>query len=625
MTPPRPTRLRLPLSRILAGAAAAGLTIALPGLWSSAAVVPQAITNVSIRQTSTTVGSGMTLDLTWRVPDGTRAGDTFSLTLPSELSVLGGTDFALRDATQPGPGAVVANASVVGRVVTFTVTDYAESHTGVNGSAYFTVELSRSVQPGPHDLVFTADGTIFRDQIDVGVLPQNDYSTTATKWAKWLPPDSPGVPAEDKLLWSITGPRVTGPSPVTFTDTPGPGQAINCASFTLWSGTANIGGALVGTAFVPANRMNVLECSDSKAVVQVVPTSADVGKVFMLLGRSRVTDTTLNAYTNSGSVAVGGGSIPVTTVVAGAGGQGTGSATSTTTSATTSPTTSTTSPSTGTPTDTGTGTPTDTSTTTPSTTTSSTTPTDTGTGTPTDTGTGTPTDTGTGTPTDTGTGTPTGSTTSTTTGTGTPTDGSTPTGTATPPTTGTATTTTAPATPTTAPGTGTGTVTQTVTSTVTATATVVIPVPSGTVTVTAPPVATGTSVPTSSTTTSSTTTSSTTTSSSTTSSSTTSSSTTSSSTTSSATRPPVEPGTSTTTTTPPVQPGTSTTTTTTAPAVGAGSGNGGAATTGTRVTGVNTGIAAEEGPQALLVGGGIVLIAGSGAGLIAASRRRSNG
>jgi len=477
MTPPRPTRLRLPLSRILAGAAAAGLTIAVPGLWSSAAVVPQAITNVSIRQTSTTVGSGMTLDLTWRVPDGTRAGDTFSLTLPSELSVLGGTDFALRDATQPGPGAVVANASVVGRVVTFTVTDYAESHTGVNGSAYFTVELSRSVQPGPHDLVFTADGTIFRDQITVGVLPQNDYSTTATKWAKWLPPDSPGVPAEDKLLWSITGPRVTGPSPVTFTDTPGPGQAINCASFTLWSGTANIGGALVGTAFVPANRMNVLECSDSKAVVQVVPTSADVGKVFMLLGRSRVTDTTLNAYTNSGSVAVGGGSIPVTTVVAGAGGQGTGSATSTTTSATTSPTTSTTSPSTGTPTDTGTGTPTDTSTTTPSTTTSST----------------TPTDTGTGTPTDTGTGTPTGSTTSTTTGTGTPTDGSTPTGTATPPTTGTATTTTSPGTPTTAPGTGTGTVTQTVTSTVTATETVVYPVPGGTVTVTAPPVATGTS------------------------------------------------------------------------------------------------------------------------------------
>ena len=62
MTPPRPTRLRLPLSRILAGAAAAGLTIAVPGLWSSAAVVPQAITNVSIRQTSTTVGSGMTLD-----------------------------------------------------------------------------------------------------------------------------------------------------------------------------------------------------------------------------------------------------------------------------------------------------------------------------------------------------------------------------------------------------------------------------------------------------------------------------------------------------------------------------------------------------------------------------------
>jgi hypothetical protein len=40
---------------------------------------------------------------------------------------------------------------------------------------------------------------------------------------------------------------------------------------------------------------------------------------------------------------------------------------------------------------------------------------------------------------------------------------------------------------------------------------------------------------------------------------------------------------------------------------------------------VNTGIAPEDGPDALLVGGGIVLIAGAGAGLVVLSRRRTEG
>ena len=564
MTPSRPTRLRLPLSRILVGVASVGVLVAAPSALSSAATVPAAITAVSIRQASTTAGAAMTLDLTWQVPDGTQAGDTFTLTLPAELSVLGGTDFALKDTD----GAVVATASVQGRVVTFTTTAYAQSHIGVHGSAYFSVELSRSVQPGPHDLVFTADGVVFRDTVDVGVLPQNDFSTTATKWAKWLAPGAPGVPPENKMLWAITGPRVTGPAPVTFTDSPGPGQAIDCASFTLWSGTANVSGALVGQTFVPKHRFQVLECTDAKAVVQFMPNSGDVGKVFMLLGMSRLTDSGLTSYRNSGSVAVGGGTIPVTTVVAGAGGQGTGTTA---------------------PIGTGTGTTTATS----------------------------------------GTGTTTGTATTTSPGTSTST-----------------------ATPTCSCETATATVTQTVTHTVTQTVTATVtagqpgatstvylpyPVPAGTVTVTVTaPVSPGGQVtdsatgPTSSTVSGGTSTTPSTSGSSSSVASGSSSSVASGSSTSvsggsgtsgsasgpasSSSSSAIAGGSSTSSSVAPAN-----TPSTPNPAVG-----GTPAAGGSRVNTVNTGIAPADGPEALLVGGGIVLLAGSGAGLLALSRRRSD-
>ena len=344
MPPSHATRLRVPLPRILAGLVAAVLVLVVPAAWSRADTVPGAITNVSIRQTSTAVGSAMTLDLQWQVPDGSRAGDTFSLTLPSELAVLGGTDFPLKDGTD-----TVANASIAGRVVTFTMTSYAGSHLGVHGSAFFSVTLQNSVQPGPLDLVFTTNTTTFRDHVDVGVLPATDYSGTATKWAKWLPA---GTPGDNRLLWAIAGPRVTGSAPYLFTDTPGPGQAIDCASLEMWSGTANMGGSLVGPTWVGKDRWTTLECSATKAVVRFVPKSSDVGRVFMLMGRARLTDTTLAEYSNSGSVAIGGGSIPVTTVVAGAGGVGTGTATAPASSVPATTTTPSTSP--GTPTDTAT-------------------------------------------------------------------------------------------------------------------------------------------------------------------------------------------------------------------------------------------------------------------------------
>ena len=87
-------------------------------------------------------------------------------------------------------GAAVANATVAGQVVTFTLTPFVDDHVDVHGTAWFTVKFADSVEPGPGlVLEFIASGTVFRDTINVtGVVP-HDYSTSGTKWQTWANPD----------------------------------------------------------------------------------------------------------------------------------------------------------------------------------------------------------------------------------------------------------------------------------------------------------------------------------------------------------------------------------------------------------------------------------------------------
>ncbi len=84
-----------------------------------AAQIAGAITNVVITPPSQ-AGAGLKISEDWCVPDGTKAGDTFSQTLPTQL---GGfpASFDLTDAA----GDVIANATIsttTPAVVTFTMT-----------------------------------------------------------------------------------------------------------------------------------------------------------------------------------------------------------------------------------------------------------------------------------------------------------------------------------------------------------------------------------------------------------------------------------------------------------------------------------------------------------------------
>ncbi|AUZ43525.1 Hypothetical protein CpOVI03_01638 [Corynebacterium pseudotuberculosis] len=78
----------------------------------------------------------------WSVPDTSKAGQTFTLQLPSQLKPASGAPnaFELKDAS----GVKVADAVWEGKVLTITLADYADSHFNVIGQARISLEWDRA-------------------------------------------------------------------------------------------------------------------------------------------------------------------------------------------------------------------------------------------------------------------------------------------------------------------------------------------------------------------------------------------------------------------------------------------------------------------------------------------------
>ena len=190
---------------------------------ASAAQIDGAITGVNIQQTQAGTNTNMRLDLTWAVPDSAAQGDTFTLTLPDELkSVTNGFDLLAPD------GSVVAVAHVVGKVVTFTLTDYADTHNDVHGSAFFFVKWDESNLPtvGPVQLDFTTSTTVYHDTVNYTGTGTIDR-TKPRKSGHWVDPNVHS--GNDALAWALNSP--SGPfNKVTFNDTIGAGQALDCSN-----------------------------------------------------------------------------------------------------------------------------------------------------------------------------------------------------------------------------------------------------------------------------------------------------------------------------------------------------------------------------------------------------------
>jgi uncharacterized surface anchored protein len=302
---------------------------------ASAATIDNAITSVNIVQGSAGQNTPMKLDLTWAVPDSANSGDTFTLKLPAELDSIS-TSF---DLLAPD-GSVVAKATVVNGLVTFTLTNYVDTHDSVHGSAFFYVrwDKSESSVTGPVSLDFTAGSKVFTDTVNkTGVT--GTPRTGPHKTGFWTHQGT--VTGTDALTWTLDSP--SGPfNTVSFDDTVGPGQTIDCGSVKFRLSTIDASGTVVSSKTLPAGKITAQNCSPTHLTATV--GSVVAGQVVRLVYMTNVTDSSLKSYSNSASVTTDGtktSTVSHSVKVNGAGGSGSGNTPTTTA---TSPTSTATSP-----------------------------------------------------------------------------------------------------------------------------------------------------------------------------------------------------------------------------------------------------------------------------------------
>ena len=243
---PTPARPRLIRALVVAIAAVGALLgTALPTTSASAAEIPAAITHVSTNKTTYGYNEKLTLDFDWAVIDDAVAGDTFTLDLPKELKANTMAKFTLRSAD----GVVVANATWNGKLVTFTLTDYVDTHDSVSGHGFLTVQWDHAFTPetsAPIVLEFESNAV----EVVIGDKPapnppctQNcpppaatPTSRTLSKSGGWADGAYEGTrDADGNINWAVRLPGSdTGfAGPVEIADAPAAGSIIECGTLTL--------------------------------------------------------------------------------------------------------------------------------------------------------------------------------------------------------------------------------------------------------------------------------------------------------------------------------------------------------------------------------------------------------
>lgn len=260
---------------------------------SNLKVINGAITSASVVQTTAAQNTNVDINVAWVVPDGTKAGDTFTLTLqPAAFwDSIVSSAFDLKDAS----GNVVAKATISGKVVTFTMTAYAENHINVKGTAKFQAKIAKDATLGNNTVTLSTPGKDFSDTINVtkGIVLGDNTKQIG------IEPDGNGDGKPDGGAWRIHTGAAAKAGTVTITDTPTPGLTLDCSTIKV----------RISNVLQPASA--VKNCSTTTLTVVVTVKAGDVVDVFGL-SPFPANAQAGQQFTNTGTISIDGKNIPVT-------------------------------------------------------------------------------------------------------------------------------------------------------------------------------------------------------------------------------------------------------------------------------------------------------------------------
>lgn len=319
-----PSRRRVvPLVAMVTGiflAVASVIGLAAP---AQAAAVPGAIKSVTVTPESPGKYEEITVQALWAVPNSAKPGDTFTLQLPVELDSLV-SGFEIRN----DQGELIATAAVRNGLVTFTLTDFVNTHKNVSGKAIFTTKLNRELEPGkPYVLEFG-------NEAEVTITPgggQPVDRTSSQKYGFWIDPNGePSSTPTDRIRWTVESPQ--GPfDRISFEDTVGPGLELECPG--VPSAKMNFAETFQANGEVDQWGTDVVRDNDfaenfsakcSGSTLTATGPAAGKGQILRLVYDTKVTDVSASSYKNTALVTVNGTTKPVESVFRRSTGSGNG-------------------------------------------------------------------------------------------------------------------------------------------------------------------------------------------------------------------------------------------------------------------------------------------------------------
>ena len=259
--------------------------------------IENAITNISSSTLQTTVFEEIELDVEWAVPDGSMGGDFFTLVMPPQLLVPN----TLRVEFANPEGEVLAVATALDQVVTFTLTDSVNDLTDVSGFANFAFSIDRNE---------VTEGTV--EEVTVSVpggpefpMPVEIVSAGNTPQVEWKflaaleEPSDLGNPLVSGVFTRTLNADDIG-AVVIIEDTPGPGIAIDCRTTEV---TVRAFPSMTVVATLTSAEL-LENCTPTRASVQLTVTPNMVGHQLRFWFQIAVTDPLRSDFSNSGTVTI---------------------------------------------------------------------------------------------------------------------------------------------------------------------------------------------------------------------------------------------------------------------------------------------------------------------------------